>query len=132
MKGDLIKVYKMLNGRYDSDIMPPLALQSEVKIRREGTAKTYIKKGVIIVYKEIRRKFLRNKTIPFWNDFPKKVIKASSTKSFEKRLDKFWSQFNIKYNFDKCIDFQKQKSGLNYATTGNRRTQDVNLEIEAD
>ena len=70
--------------------------------------------------------------IPFWNGLPNKVIEAPSTKSFKEIRHKFWSQFNIKYNFDNCIDFQEQKSNLNYARTGNRRTWDVDLEIQAD
>ena len=60
------------------------------------------------------------------------MIEAPSTKSCEKRLDKFGSQFKIKYIFDNCIDFPKQKSDLNYAGIGNRRAQDADLKIQAD
>ena len=60
------------------------------------------------------------------------MIEAPSTKSFEKRLGKFWCLFKIKFNFDNCIDFQKQKTDLNYAGTGNRRTRDADLKIQAD
>ena len=44
-----------------------------------------------------------------WNDVPNKVIEALSIKSFENRLDKYWPQFKIKYNFDNCVDYQNQK-----------------------
>ena len=76
--------------------------------------------------KETRRTFFKNRTIPFWNNLPNKVIEAPNTKSFEKRLDKFWSQFKIKF------DFEKRKSDPNYAGIRNRKTWDADLEIQAD
>ena len=72
MIADLIEVYKMLNGRYDSDIKPSLALKSETEIRQTAGMFNYKER-----YKEeICRKFFRNRARPFCNDLPKKVTEA--------------------------------------------------------
>ena len=63
MGGDLIELYKVLNGRYDSDMKPLLALKGELEIRQtRGNSKNVYKERC---NKEIRRKFFRNRTIPF-------------------------------------------------------------------
>ena len=58
--------------------------------------------------KKIRRDFLAFRIVNFWNALPNKVVEAPSVKAFERRLDKFWGRYNIKYNFEKCVAFEKQ------------------------
>jgi hypothetical protein len=103
LRGDMIEVYKMLNDCYDSDINPPLTLKTNRRTR--GHSKSLYKERA---NKETRKQFFRNRVVNFWNDLPETVVTAPSTKSFENRLDKYWQKFGIKYDFDKCIDFEKQ------------------------
>ena len=37
---------------------------------------------------------------------------------FEKRLDRYWKKYSIKYNYDKRIEFERQRLDPNYAGTG--------------
>ena len=42
-------------------------------------------------------------------DYPKEYkYQAPSVKCFESRLDRYWKKFNLKYNFDNCIKFEKE------------------------
>ncbi|KAH3692592.1 hypothetical protein DPMN_193143 [Dreissena polymorpha] len=61
------------------------------------------------------RKFLfSNRVVDTWNSLPNSVITATSIKSFEERLDKYWKNQEIVYNFEAKIstgrDKEKKKS----------------------
>ena len=106
----MIEVFKMVNDKYDSDLQPPIKLTDSDNIRNtKGNSKKWFMERC---QKEVRRNLFRNRGIALWNDLPNKDIEAPSNKSFEKRQDKYWTQFKIKHNFDNCLDYQNQKNKL--------------------
>ena len=105
LRGDMIEVYKIVNSKYDEEIEPPISVRNEEIRRTRGNKFKLTKKPF---KKKIRSDFFSLRVSNPWNELPDKVVEAPSTKSFERRLDKFWTKFNIKYDFDRCILFEKQ------------------------
>ena len=132
LRGDLIEVYKMCNDHYDNQISPPISRAKDVFTRATRGREYNLQRSIAI--KKVRTTFFRNRVVPFWNELPTKVLEAPSTKSFERRLDKYWRTYNIKYNFDKCLDFERQRVDPDYAGTGPRNVkpnQAEDLELQA-
>ena len=98
IRGDMIEVYKMLNNHYDEEILPPLIMSNHS--RRKGNGIKLIKTKNI---RNIRANFFGNRVVIYWNELPKSVTEAPSTKSFERRLDKYWLYYDIKFDFDKNV-----------------------------
>ena len=118
LRGDIIECYKMYTGKYDSEITPPICRVNEIHDRHTRGGERNLHK--VKYKKDIRKYFFRNRVVNIWNKLPTKVIDAPSIKSFEKRLDKFWKSHNIKYNIDKCIDYERSHIDPNYAGSGER------------
>lgn len=105
LRGDMIEVYKILNGGYDSDISPPIHTVNEDTITRGNKMK--LSKPTF--KKAARKNFFSVRVSNFWNELPNKVIEAPSIKSFERRLDLYWKKYDMKFNFDRCLDYETQK-----------------------
>ena len=104
LRGDMIEVYKMTQGKYDSNIKPPITLKDDMNLRQTRGNSMMLYKAKC--NKSIRRNFFRNRVINFWNDLPEKVVQAPSVKAFENRLDKYWNKYRIKYDFENCLKFE--------------------------
>ena len=48
---------------------------------------------------KLRSHYFSYRIVDGWNNLPEHVVSAPSLNAFERRLDKFWSNQNIKYNF---------------------------------
>jgi len=48
---------------------------------------------------DIRKYFFSFRVVDIWNSLPPCVISAKSARSFEGRLDKFWGDQTIKYDY---------------------------------
>ena len=82
----------------------------------------------------LRKHSFHNRVVPYWNELPDKVKEAPSIKSFERRLDKYWRVYKIKYSYDNCIEFEKQRDNPNYAGTGRKNvkmTKEEDLALKA-
>ena len=53
---------------------------------------------------EVRKNSFAFRVVDPWNSLPEEVISAPSIKSFERRLDKFWNNQTIKYDFNACLE----------------------------
>jgi len=58
-----------------------------------------------------------NRITSLWNSLPEKVVSSSTVKSFKVRLDRFWANKEIYYNYK-----------TNISCTGSRSNYDVELE----
>ena len=47
--------------------------------------------------------FFSNRVVDMWNSLPNAVVSAPSILSFENRLDKAWSNLEVKYKFDEAM-----------------------------
>ena len=122
----------MFANKYDDDISPSICRTRDIHNRNTtgGDLNLCKDKGK----KDIRRLSFRNRVVNTWNELPERIKTAPSVKSFEKRLDRYWKSYKIKYNFDKCIDFEKMRLDPTYAGSGERNiklTRDEDLEIQA-
>ena len=111
IRGDMIESFKLISGHYDNDIAHPLSMEDRQNTPRTRGNSLRLKSKVNRQTKLIRRNFFTNRIICFWNELPDKVVTAPSIKSFERRLDRFWDKYNIKFNFEKCLTFVDQKLG---------------------
>ena len=87
LRGDLIEVYKIKHGAYDTNTTNDLFKMSIVfkLIKPSVKSSTY-------------RHFFTNRIINTWNKLPKEVAGASSVNAFKNRIDKFFAK--IMYTID--------------------------------
>jgi len=63
---------------------------------------------------DTRKYCFSNRIIPLWNSLSENVVSAGTVNNFKARLDKFWGNEEIYYNYITC--------------TGSRSNYDVELE----
>jgi hypothetical protein len=51
------------------------------------------------VHYNLRKHFLSNRIIAVGNSLPNTVVSAESTNTFKNRLDKFWVNQDVKFNW---------------------------------
>jgi len=90
IRGDMIEMYKILNGRYDQDAEMQLPVNNNIT---RGHQKKLFKQHSKT---KIRQSQFRLCVAETWNSLPEYVVKAPSIKSFERRLDKFWTDQAIR------------------------------------
>ena len=83
-RGDMIQVYKLMNGGYDK-ALPPLLTKSDTGLR--GHSKKLYHKGF---NKDIRKYCFDIRICELWNSLPENLAKAKDVRSFEKGLDSHW------------------------------------------
>ena len=93
LRGDVIEVYKLLNGLYDEDVK--LNLQPALRRTRGHDYKLY--KGQT-PNTELRRHFFSNRIVDVWNGLPEQVVMAVSLNSFKNQLDKYWKDHPLLYD----------------------------------
>ena len=108
----------MMNNHYDELLSPPIVKIRDVTAKHVRGWEHNIRK--VKGTKSCRKYFFKNRVVNFWNELPTKVKTAPSLPSFERRLDKYWSKFNIKFNYDRCISFERERFDPNFAGTGTR------------
>ena len=120
IRGDMIEVFKMMNGRYDQDVNMQLPL-------RDNNTRGHQKK----LYKErcrtkIRQSQFRLRVVDSWNSLPVSVVEAPSVKSFERRLDRFWADQPIRFDHESQLVTTSSSDILK----SNIETEDSDLDIE--
>jgi ribonuclease P/MRP protein subunit RPP40 len=103
-RGDMIEVYKLLNGKYYFDEKVLLKLSQE-SVTRGNNKKLYKTRPRL----DIRKYSFSHRVVDIWNSLPNSVITARSVKSFEARLDKYWKNQEIVYNFEAKISTGRDK-----------------------
>ena len=101
----MVEAFKLITGRYDTSLESPLTLAPRGGRETRGNSMKLEKKKY---KKALRKNFFTLRITNFWNELPNKVIEAPSVKSFERRLDKFWRKYKIRYDFEKCVLFEAQ------------------------
>ena len=48
---------------------------------------------------DLRKYNFTNRVIPIWNSLPNHVVSAETVNTFKQRLDKFWIDQDVKYNY---------------------------------
>ena len=109
IRGDMIEVYKIMNEIYDKNVTTFLKtrLQSADRTSPRGHKyQLYIER----VNKNIRKHNFSIRIINVWNSLPREVAEAPSINSFKNRLDKYWSNQDIVYNYKAKLNIDRKSA----------------------
>lgn len=105
LRGDMIEVYKILNV-YDSEVVPCLPLNTEERTR--GHSQKLFKQPPGRKKLNLRKQSFTQRVVATWNDLPENVVSAPNLKTFERRLDRYWENQELLYDYE--ADITKRKS----------------------
>ena len=94
IRGDMIEMYKLTHGLYDTS--------SSVKFTYNVNARTRGHRFKLYphhVKYDLRRYFFTNRAFNIWNSLPESVVDACTVNAFKNRLDDFWSDLDARYNW---------------------------------
>ena len=95
LRGDMIEVYKILNDQYDSAVCPTLTRNFDTRTRGNSL------KLQLDHCKTNTRKFSFSvRVIKIWNSLPNTAVTASSLNGFKNRLDAFWKDEDVLYDWE--------------------------------
>ena len=93
VRGDMIETYKILSGKYDSNVVPTLKT-SGIQTTRGNDLRIFKTR-----FRYDLRKFYFTRVVDAWNSLPNWIVMANSTNTFKRRLDIIWQDQEIIYDF---------------------------------
>ena len=112
VRGDMIELYKITKEIYDPAVTSCIKLAKDTNIRhstRTNEVKIIQQRPKL----EIRRNFFAVRASKIWNKLPDNVVKAPSLNSFKNRLDKYWENQDIIYDYRAEINVTQGSHGPN-------------------
>ena len=109
----MTEVYKIFNGKHDEEVTSWLRSRQSMRVITTWEAISSI--FTSLKYIVIIRKFnFGNRVVLLWNSLPEAVVCADSVASFKNRLDKFWQDQEVLYNFKAgiCTGSRSQVSAI--------------------
>jgi len=88
-RGDMVEIYKHMNGMYDTDA----SYLKRADARTRGHGKHLSKEDA---QTRPRRRFFGYRVVDTWNALPRETVNSNTLNQFKNRLDSFWS--NSKYS----------------------------------
>jgi len=101
IRGDMIEVYKLLTNKYDDNTVH---LDRNLDTRTRGHTKKLVVKRC---HYDVRKYSFCIRVISIWNSLPCEVISAPSVNSFKNRLDEFWADQGVVYDYKANITGHK-------------------------
>ena len=125
MRGDMIELYKIMTGKYDTDATPniPNGPGNQTRGHQHKIFKERIRLNQ-------RKSSFITRSTDKWNSLPEVVIHAPSVTTFEKRLDKFWGDHPIKYDYTKSPYNPTGQRQHSHTTHQKHRVTEINLELQ--
>ena len=93
-RGDMIQVFKIMSDKEGYDKSLPQILVKNTSGLRGHDYKLFKNRS----QKDLRKYSFTNRVINIWNDLPNTVVQANNVKTFEKRLDSFWANQELKFD----------------------------------
>ena len=111
----MIEVYKILNGKYDEEVTGWLRsrhCKSHYDFR--GHQFSIYQSQVHCDITHIRKFNFTNRVVSLWNSLSEAVVCADTVDTFKNRLDTFWQDQEVLYNFkaDICTWSRSQVSAI--------------------
>ena len=98
LRGDMIEVYKVLNGFYDVKVAP--ILERNLDSRTRGNS---FKLKVDRCKYDIRKYSFCNRVVNVWNSLPDHIVSSVSVNIFKNNLDKHWKRDLFYYDFEASL-----------------------------
>ena len=95
IRGDMIEVYKIVTGKYDTSLSYSIMVNSDSVTR--GNRYKLIKEHVRY---DVRKYFFTNRVVDIWNSLPDSIVSADSINIFKNRLDKLWCNQDLFFNYE--------------------------------
>ena len=117
-RGDMIEVYKLLQGKYDSDVSNIVKLHKDSDTR-EGIRGHSLQLFIERACTNVRKESFSLRVTRLWNYLPKVVVTAPSVSSFKNRLDRHWSTEEFLYNYKAALPGSRRafQGKVQYLTT---------------
>lgn len=96
LRGDIINVYKYLNGLYDVDTSKLFVLDT----KNSGTRGHSLKLEKHRANLKRRSDFFSMRTVSVWNSLPEQIVLAPNLNSFKAHLDRHWCEKDLFYDPD--------------------------------
>ena len=93
----MIEVFKIVRGIYDINVTFNMLNFSTRRDISRGHRFKLIKQHC---QSDLKKFAFKNRVVDFWNSLPAKVVEADSVATFERRLDKFWENLDMKFDFE--------------------------------
>ena len=100
--GDMIEVYKLLQGKYDSDVSNIVKLHKGSNTRG-GTRGHSLKLFIEHAHTNVRNESYSLRVTRLWNDLPEIVVTAPNANSLKNLLDRHWSTEEFTYNYKAAL-----------------------------
>ena len=107
IRGDMIETYKILTGKYDTLVSPTLTRASSCITRGNDLR---LQKNRFKY--DLRKYCFCNRVVNIWNSLPNHVVSANTTNVFKNRLDKFWHDQEIIYDFNAQLEGTGSRSAV--------------------
>jgi len=91
----MIETYKLLSGKYDSQVALKLPLFSSDDHHTRGNSRKLLVKRC---HYDLRKYSFSNRIINIWNSLPDSVVMADTVNQFKNRLDKYWKKYDYVYD----------------------------------
>ena len=93
-RGDMIEVFKILNGFYDSSVVPTLLRNYDTRTRGNDLKLIHSRSRL-----DVKKYSFSIRIVGLWNMLPNWVVLSESVNSFKNNLDKFWVSQDLCYNW---------------------------------
>jgi len=94
LRGDMIEVFKIVNDIYDEKVAPILSFNN-TSITRGNKFKLYNQNFI----HNFRKYFFSARIVNIWNSLPNWVVDVQSVDLFKVRLDRFWAEQEVMYDW---------------------------------
>ena len=90
----MLRHYKILSGKYDATVSNLFPLVQD-RFTRGHQYKIYKRRARL----HLRKNSFTYRVVDTWNNLPANIVSAPNISTFERRLDNFWTNLPIRYNF---------------------------------
>jgi hypothetical protein len=98
VRGDMIETYKILSDKYDAHALPPLPRNTDSRTRGHS-CKLKVQRAKY----DIRKYSFPLRIVNTWNSLPEAVVSSESINTFKNKLDNFWKNEDMLYNYEADI-----------------------------
>ena len=94
LRGDMIEVFKILNGYYDECVVPDVLRNMNDRTRGNSLKLLHIRSRL-----DLNKHSFCSRVVGVWNSLPDSVVLSSSINMFKNNLDRLWIKEDI-YNWE--------------------------------